>query len=842
MDDAVPQPESLLQHAEFLRSLARSLLRDEAAADDLVQETFRTAIERPPASDHNLRGWLGAVARNLARMSWRGEARRRVREQGVAQPGAVPSPAEVAERLELQEDVARAVSTLDEPHRTVVFLRHFEGVPPREIARRLGLPVSTVHTRLQRAHARLRERLDRRHGRRAWSLALAGLALPKASTAAAVGVGAALVSHRVKIGLLVLFLFGAGGVTWRATHAPGQPAARAERDGAREAARIDADEAQPKPEAEPVPSKPAALPRDRSATVELVVLDGTTGTPVADARVVVARAGRQGEERVNAALTELLKDRELATLGATLDLELLTALEFASHGALDLPLARTDGGGRVRLGDLPAGDVDMIVAHADHVPLRWRVPADGRVHEVRLARGGALRVIAPAGAHGHGCVVSSGGAVPEGTGRLDAAARCEIARLPPGRYRVSISPEVDQFRPHPTEEVTEEEVVEDEPRAALVDGIRIIADVTIREGATTTLDLTTRTLARIEGRVMDRARDGGRVVWLLDDRGLQIGTTTANDDGGFEFGSVEPGHYRAVVAPTGWGALVHHDFDVPHGVSRVTLRIEPPRGTLHGVVRHPTGKPASDVQVFVEPGDLPQNHGGATGARAILDGMAARARTDEGGAYRIEGLRAGPYRILIGGKEGFVERRVTLAAGESRPHDVSLDLDALPSLVIECYDEAGTRIQTPVALRGPAGGIAENYVLGFGLRTSAARIPPGSYSVSVAHPRFAPIVGQRFKLTTDRVLKVTLQRGVQVKIHARPGSSVELIDRHGWAYPTGGDLLRLLNEPRARKAGEFGEVVYPRVLRGLYGIRIDGKRVGSLDVGDQNVERDVTQE
>ena len=43
-----PGPELLSQHRSFLKSLARRLLRDEHAAEDVVQESYLAALERPP--------------------------------------------------------------------------------------------------------------------------------------------------------------------------------------------------------------------------------------------------------------------------------------------------------------------------------------------------------------------------------------------------------------------------------------------------------------------------------------------------------------------------------------------------------------------------------------------------------------------------------------------------------------------------------------------------------------------------------------------------------------------------------------------------------------------------
>src|SRR5262249_12078539 len=82
-----------------------------------------------------------------------------------------------------------AAGALTEPYRTPVWLRWFEDLQAHEVAARMAVPVATVRTRLQRAHAQLRSRLDRDYGDRA---AWAALALPFAEAvpvAAALAVG-----------------------------------------------------------------------------------------------------------------------------------------------------------------------------------------------------------------------------------------------------------------------------------------------------------------------------------------------------------------------------------------------------------------------------------------------------------------------------------------------------------------------------------------------------------------------------------------------------------------------------------------------------------------------------
>src|SRR5262249_40197952 len=77
--------------------------------------------------------------------------------------------------------------TLDEPYRTALLLRFFDDLPPREVARRTGVPVETARARIRRGIEQLRGRLDAAHGGdgRAWKLALVPLIAPEAAAAAA---------------------------------------------------------------------------------------------------------------------------------------------------------------------------------------------------------------------------------------------------------------------------------------------------------------------------------------------------------------------------------------------------------------------------------------------------------------------------------------------------------------------------------------------------------------------------------------------------------------------------------------------------------------------------------
>jgi hypothetical protein len=135
----------------------------------------------------------------------------------------------VSERLALQRVIGDAVTALDEPYRTMILLRFYDGIPPREIARRLEIPVDTVKSRLRRGLGQLRAALDRAHGgdRGVWSALLLPLAgwrtVPGAaaggSTGAAGGVSMTeiLAMSNAKIAGLALLIVLAAAGAWIAT-------------------------------------------------------------------------------------------------------------------------------------------------------------------------------------------------------------------------------------------------------------------------------------------------------------------------------------------------------------------------------------------------------------------------------------------------------------------------------------------------------------------------------------------------------------------------------------------------------------------------------------------------
>ena len=142
-------------------TLLRRLVRREAVAEDLLQETFADVIQHIAAFEGRspLPMWIRAIAVRRGLMYLRSPWHRSL-EWLEARPDIEPSIASDSTRADRCGDLGQALMTLPPLARAVVWLHDVEGYTHGEIAAELGRTVSFSKSQLSRAHARLRQALE----------------------------------------------------------------------------------------------------------------------------------------------------------------------------------------------------------------------------------------------------------------------------------------------------------------------------------------------------------------------------------------------------------------------------------------------------------------------------------------------------------------------------------------------------------------------------------------------------------------------------------------------------------------------------------------------------------
>jgi RNA polymerase sigma factor (sigma-70 family) len=147
-------------------NLARWLLHDEAAAEDVVQEASLRALRYFDSLQGNeARPWFLGIVRNacftyLKERNGRNEQTGFEEDEmeGLQYAGGLsaPDPAHTLERGRESEIVNAAIRALSPPLREVIVLRELEGLAYAEIALIAVIPIGTVMSRLSRARSRLK--------------------------------------------------------------------------------------------------------------------------------------------------------------------------------------------------------------------------------------------------------------------------------------------------------------------------------------------------------------------------------------------------------------------------------------------------------------------------------------------------------------------------------------------------------------------------------------------------------------------------------------------------------------------------------------------------------------
>jgi RNA polymerase sigma-70 factor (ECF subfamily) len=151
---------AMLPHLDSAYNLARWITRNEADAQDVVQEAYMRALRFFDGfSGGNGRGWLLAIVRNTC-YTW-------MQRNRPAEPPILfdenahftdslrADPETELLLLARRESLELCIRELPVQFREVIVMRELEGMSYREVAEAAGVPVGTVMSRLARARKRL---------------------------------------------------------------------------------------------------------------------------------------------------------------------------------------------------------------------------------------------------------------------------------------------------------------------------------------------------------------------------------------------------------------------------------------------------------------------------------------------------------------------------------------------------------------------------------------------------------------------------------------------------------------------------------------------------------------
>ena len=160
--------------------VARAIVKDDAEAEDALQDTYLEAYRRIGSfrGESQLVTWLTRIVINQALMRLRRQKRDRVVVPFSGNRGESPtraradtapdmaddrieSPSDATMRAEVRRMLERRIDELPVAFRTVFVMREVEDLSVEETAASLSIPAATVRSRLFRARALLREALAR---------------------------------------------------------------------------------------------------------------------------------------------------------------------------------------------------------------------------------------------------------------------------------------------------------------------------------------------------------------------------------------------------------------------------------------------------------------------------------------------------------------------------------------------------------------------------------------------------------------------------------------------------------------------------------------------------------
>lgn len=708
----VPNLAHLLEHERFVRAVAARLTASGAAqdAEDVAQQVWLAAAAGGLRRPGRARAWLAAVARNAASKLRAAGAARGRRERAAARPEREPATADLVVRLDASRRVADAVLALDAPLREAVLLRWYEGLTPAAAARRAGVPVETFRSRLKRAYAALRARLEPDFGgRTGCAAALVALADAPGRTPRFGGGEALAMTTKSKTVAAACVAILAAVAAWK-TFADGSSGGeRPEPVG---------------PVAAPVASEAGAAGRAASRPESAGAI---AAAPFADAPASAPAAPTDGALRIRCAWSD----------GApAVDVPFRAEWSAPGTGAPAFAV-RTDGGGELAFRSAPG-----------KVRLACELAAGGGDYDVVAGRTTEARLTLRAEAQVRGRTLdAAGAAVPGAVVRLVARyayeVSPEVARADAeGRFRIAgVRRDADLFAEAPGRAPTPLVSVSE------VADARGAADVVLRfdgaggalRGRATTADGAPAAGAAVSVELDEAAGRDEREKLRRKQFGpprLRTGAL-ADATGAFAVEGLAPGPVAVVVTRPGSAPWRRTLEIVAGGVVEVDVRLAA-AAAVDGLVLDAAGAPAAGAEVsLAAPGVAERLH----------------LRADAAGTFRAEDLAAGAAEAhaFVAGS-GYAKEEVVLVAGARTRVVLRLGAAAVVGRVV---DERGAPV-TNVAVRATAAG--GDVPMWIGVRPNAR----GEFTI--AEPRWSRLLVE----ATDPLTHAPLARVDDVPVGGPP--------------------------------------------------------------------------
>lgn len=141
-------------YADTILRLSYTYLKNTQDAQDICQTVFLKLLTTPKhfqSAEHE-RAYIMRMTANACKDVLKSASRKKICSLDTAVDIAAPQ--------EPFGEVLSAVDRLPQKYRTVIYLFYYEGYTAPEIAKILGIPTATVHTRLARGRAKLKPYLE----------------------------------------------------------------------------------------------------------------------------------------------------------------------------------------------------------------------------------------------------------------------------------------------------------------------------------------------------------------------------------------------------------------------------------------------------------------------------------------------------------------------------------------------------------------------------------------------------------------------------------------------------------------------------------------------------------